>query len=235
VTTAQDRGWGPGWPDCQFGKIVPLDIDGVLLRGHDIIGGKHVEILDFPPGVRREIHNLTERLCLETMDRGYELVDGWCWGYACRAIKGTDDPSNHSWGLAVDLNAPRNRYSPASENRLVTDMPDWMPKLWANYGFGWGGNYRTVKDAMHYEFVGTPQDARRFTELAAERNLGEGYMTKDQQRKLNEALAMARDSKARFDGVKLRLAGKPQPAKAGPLRWGWRVADKSLNPVAVEE
>lgn len=96
------------------------------------------------------------------MRRGYRLVPGWCWGYACRKIAGSSSWSNHAWGLAVDLNAPKNPMT----SRLVTDMPSWMPALWKSYGFRWGGDYSGKKDAMHYEFMGSVTDAKAQTERA---------------------------------------------------------------------
>lgn len=143
---AQDRGWGPGWPNCQESKIVDLTVNGV----------------SFPGGVRAELKELCTLLLEETERRGYNLVKGWCWGFACRAISGSSTPSNHSWGLALDINAPKNPYG----STLVTDMPAWMPELWARYGFRWGGAYSGVKDAMHYEFMGTPAEAAALTEQA---------------------------------------------------------------------
>jgi D-alanyl-D-alanine carboxypeptidase len=152
--------WGPGWPNCQKDRIVPLSVDGI----------------EFPAGVRQELKELITRLVRETRNRGYKFgVDGnpsyGCWGFACRAISNTQSPSNHSWGLAVDINAPRNPYK---YRPIVTDMPGWMPDLWNAYGFRWGGDYASGKvDPMHYEFMGSIADAARFTNLAREHRLGE--------------------------------------------------------------
>jgi hypothetical protein len=112
-----------------------------------------------PQGVHRDVAPLVAWLMAETMLRGYPLVAGWCWGYANRPIGGTSTPSNHSWGLAVDLNAPTN----PRKRPLTTNMPGWMPDLWRQWGFGWGGAYTSATpDAMHYEFLGTPADALRY-------------------------------------------------------------------------
>ena len=111
-------------------------------------------------GVHRSIATLVTNLGNETIRRGYVPHKGWCWGFACRAITGTtDQPSLHSWGLAVDINAPTNPYGPT----LVTDQPVWMNLLWESFGFRWGGTYPGNKDAMHREFVGSPTDARLMT------------------------------------------------------------------------
>lgn len=125
--------------------------------------------------VRAEIAELIYLLVAETKRRGYVFGKAGdpsygCWGYSCRAIGGTTTPSNHSWGLAVDINAPKNPYS---KRGLITDMPAWMPTLWKQYGFRWGGDYTRVKDAMHYEFMGSLDDARIQTERARQA-LGDG-------------------------------------------------------------
>lgn len=138
------RGWGPGWPHSPSGHIVPVRwSNGTSPAG----------------GVRSEIVELVTLLGNETIKRGYKPHVGWCWGYDNRAIAGTSPPvaSNHSWGLAVDINAPTNPRTTV----LVTDMPSWMPDLWNRYGFRWGGDYPAgiKKDAMHYEFMGTPAQA----------------------------------------------------------------------------
>ena len=138
---ASARGWGPGWPNCQVGKISTLTRkDGLRIP------------------LRTEIISLVAWLIDETERRGYDVKPGQTWGYACRAIRGYNVPSNHSWGLAIDINAPTNPMG----STLITDMPRWMPELWAQYGFRWGGSYTGRKDAMHYEFMGTPTDAARY-------------------------------------------------------------------------
>jgi len=139
---ADQRGWGPGFPNCQRDKLVTV----ALSNGQKL-------------PVRGEISFLVKALAEETLRRGYWLTPGWNWGFACRAIRGSSTPSNHSWGLAVDLNAPTNPMG----STLKTDMPTWMVELWESYGFRWGGRYPTRPDAMHYEFVGTPADAQRLT------------------------------------------------------------------------
>lgn len=143
------RGWGPGWPHGQTSKMVTVTLSN----------GTH-----FPQGMRAEIAHLFTLLCEETIRRGYMIHPGQCWGYENRPITGTtDQPSLHSWGLAGDINAPENPY----HSSLITDMPFWMPTLWAAYGWRWGGTYPGNKDAMHYEFMGTPAEAAAMTAKAA--------------------------------------------------------------------
>lgn len=155
--------WGPGWPNCQFDKI-----DRRFFV--DTRWGR----VRFPGGVRIEITELISRLVKETANRGYRFgvtsnPSYGCWGFDCRAIRGSNNPSNHSWGLAVDINAPVNPMG----DKLITNMPPWMPDLWNTYGFRWGGDYKTRPDGMHYEFVLSVDDAVRLTALARKNRLGE--------------------------------------------------------------
>lgn len=151
--TAAQRGWGAGWPSCTGAKgntvVVRADRSGTKCSTH------------------RRIARLATLLLNETERRGYMLKPAECGSYNCRPIGGTNRPSNHSWALAFDLNWSSNPYT----STLRTDMPSWMPQMWNRYGFAWGGNYRGKKDAMHYEFMGTPADADAMTALAL-RELG---------------------------------------------------------------
>lgn len=113
--------------------------------------------------VRGEIVELVSILLDETVRRGYRLdAAADDWGFASRPIRGTRTPSNHSWGLAIDLNAGANPMGPT----LVTDMPAWMPDMWKRCGFRWGGDYSGRKDAMHFEYMGSPVDVARDTTTA---------------------------------------------------------------------
>ncbi len=89
---------------------------------------------------------------------GYAPRAGDTGGFNCRPITGGKAFSLHAYGIAVDINWNSNPYR--ADNVLVTDMPATMVsaiKAIRTTGgaavFRWGGDYRTVKDAMHYEVV----------------------------------------------------------------------------------
>lgn len=134
---ATARGWGSGWPNCQSSRMVRVSKAGVAVY------------------VRREIGELVATL-LSATERvgGYDVKDGQTWGFACRPIRGTSTPSNHSWGLAVDLNSLANPMG----SRFVTDLPPDVVDMWESCGFYWGGRYRNRPDAMHFEFLDRPGD-----------------------------------------------------------------------------
>lgn len=65
--------------------------------------------------------------------------------YVCRKTV-----SGRSWSIhalcAGDINWDRNPYG----KKLITDMPKWFIQLFLDEGWGWGGNWNSVKDAMHF-------------------------------------------------------------------------------------
>ena len=68
--------------------------------------------------------------------------------FAPRRIPSTGALSLHARGLAVDLNASRNR-----EGRPSTQDPR-LVRAFERQGFVWGGAWPTVPDAMHFEWQG---------------------------------------------------------------------------------
>lgn len=92
----------------------------------------------------------------------YKATPPDCGAFVCRRITGGTGYSLHAYLIAIDINWQANPYT---KGPLVTDMPAGMVKeitsLRTNSGapvWGWGGNYRSIKDAMHYEIVCTPAD-----------------------------------------------------------------------------
>lgn len=86
--------------------------------------------------------------------------------YVCRKITGGTGYSLHAYGIAGDFNWQTNPYFgyPVSKTGHC-DMPDAMVEeirsLKTNNGawvFGWGGDYSSIKDFMHYEIVASPEE-----------------------------------------------------------------------------
>lgn len=143
LTTTQLRSlWGPG---C----TPPGQLATVTLHG----GGRVT--------VRASIIDAVRALdgCLRAAD--YRTRVGDTGAFNCRPITGGTGLSLHAFGIALDLNWSTNPYGP----RLVTDMPPAMvaaiKAIRTNSGaqvWGWGGDYRGNRDAMHYEVVCRPAD-----------------------------------------------------------------------------
>lgn len=213
MTCPAHQGWGPGWPYCQEEKW-----EYVVVPGLDVSFGR----------ARKEIVPLMIRLIQECVLRGYVFKDGQCWGANCRAIRGSNSPSVHSWGLALDFNSLTNWLGREDGG----DIPSWMVTLWNEYGFRWGGNYSGREDPMHFEFMGTPADVVRLAEKARNEGLGEDRMTDQEKKQLEQALEMATFAFDYISGISRFWGGMPEPMNEGPKRLGWRHAKKAAeNPV----
>jgi hypothetical protein len=137
---AQSRGWGTGWPKCQSSKMVKVT--------HE----------DQSVNVRREIAELVATLLMVTDKLGYDVNPAGqvnqTWGFACRAIRGSSTASNHSWGLAVDINSLAN----PMQSTFRSNIPPAVVHAWEVCGFYWGGRYANRPDSMHFEYIGKPSD-----------------------------------------------------------------------------
>lgn len=201
-TPADQRGWGQGWkpglpigtrPASYTGTIVPLSVRGVPFVG----------------GIREELAELCELLVEESLDRGYipKLDNPGCWGGAFRPTKRSDGsytttPSNHSWYTAVDINAPHNVYGSTQHQ-----IPEAMAKLWHDYGWRWLGP--PINDWEHFDFAGTPADAKAMLDKARKDGIGMALSAEDKQ-----TLAEARKFLAALDD---------SISPAGPVEAGTRV------------
>ncbi|GIF22117.1 LysM repeat protein [Actinoplanes tereljensis] len=148
------KGWKNGWPEDRSRDMVRVKADR---------SGTKVN-------VHKRIAALVDMLLDETERRGYRLDPKRCGGYVNRPIKNTQKASNHSWGLAIDLNWDKN--PERFDGVLRTNLSPWVVPLWNRFGFAWGGNYSGKhKDPMHFEFMGSPDDAEDMLSKAR-RDLG---------------------------------------------------------------
>ena len=79
-----------------------------------------------------------------------EVYSG-CWVARTVARSTTAPPSYHSYGAAIDINAPSNPYG---------EPPDQDPRLVEAFeaqGFNWGGDF-LIPDGHHFEYWGAPGD-----------------------------------------------------------------------------
>ncbi|MCP2328778.1 hypothetical protein HDA40_007285 [Hamadaea flava] len=89
--------------------------------------------------------------------------------FACRPVRGQNGWSQHAYGLAVDLNPFQNPYHKGEIilPELATaylDRADARPgmvqphtqavRAFAAIGWKWGGDYRSLKDYMHFSATG---------------------------------------------------------------------------------
>lgn len=130
-----DNGWGSAaWPNC------PSDLATAVSNSGDRVT------------VRSQLAPLVTELLNRTEAMGYQLKSKETGGFNCRAIGGTNRPSNHSRGRAIDLNWNSNPMA----YTFKSDIPPSVVKMWESHGFYWGGRYTHKFDTMHFEFYDTP-------------------------------------------------------------------------------
>jgi hypothetical protein len=89
--------------------------------------------------------------------------------FVCRPAVGSSSWSQHAYGLAIDVNPFHNPYLKGDLvlpelASVYTDREDVRPGMvfegdvvteaFADMGWGWGGNWSTLKDWMHFSFTG---------------------------------------------------------------------------------
>jgi hypothetical protein len=74
------------------------------------------------------------------------------WSYSHSTIPPTRKFSFHAVGAAIDVNSLLNPYR--SDNVLITNMPAWFVNAWTDAGWCWGGDWQTIKDPMHFSWMG---------------------------------------------------------------------------------
>jgi peptidoglycan hydrolase-like protein with peptidoglycan-binding domain len=133
--------FGTGWPNCQPGNMV------MLRRSDGFARAFHKDIVDLIA------------ICVDvTESLGYNVRPEASWGYSCRAVAGTNSPSNHSWGTAIDINADTNPRR--ADHKFQSDIPRRVVDFWKSTGFRWGGDWNWP-DPMHFDWPGTAAQARQ--------------------------------------------------------------------------
>ncbi|MAB37732.1 MAG: hypothetical protein CL528_11340 [Aequorivita sp.] len=120
--------------------------------------GKFMTLWDIPNNINSAIPELPNRLyCNKVMvaplERAFnniisrnltEEVEAWDGCFNIRKKRRLNSWSLHSWGIAVDINAARNRLGKEPE------MSAELVQCFTDAGFEWGGNW-TRKDGMHFQ------------------------------------------------------------------------------------
>ncbi len=77
--------------------------------------------------------------------------------YNCRVIAGTNQPSAHGWGIAIDIATANSDYwrwarpGPDGSPRWRNRIPAEIVAIFERHGFIWGGRWSHF-DTMHFEY-----------------------------------------------------------------------------------
>jgi hypothetical protein len=92
----------------------------------------------------------------------FEMNPNWCHTYLYRKKRKGNTLSTHSFGCAIDINAPENPMISNTANENYTKLEDTVTRIrtWAHpvvkaflsQGFGWG-IYKNDYDYMHFSYL----------------------------------------------------------------------------------
>jgi hypothetical protein len=148
---------------------------------------------------------------------GYKIDQKTSGGYNPRNIAGTDTPSQHAFGRAIDINPAAN----ARGAKTSSDLPANVNDIAAAHGLTWGGTWSgDTRDPMHFELSGKPTVAadtgpsaddllKRMDRLAPAAGAGGGAAT-------GAAPAPAQDEGPSGDDLLRRMEGLAPAAAAPP-------------------
>lgn len=147
-----------------------IDFDGRTCQGELIVNATIAEdVISVFQELWEEKYPI-EKICLIDdfdADDDISMAANNSSAFCYRVISGTDKLSNHSYGLAVDINPLYNPYikssgqvlpkeSEAFADRSISNpyyltSEDTCVKIFKKYGFTWGGDWKNSKDYQHFE------------------------------------------------------------------------------------
>jgi hypothetical protein len=138
--------------DCQKRDLVAEGVNVVWLRskyGKTVRFSRRNHAADALQQVSDELDHLPNQFL--------EYLRPLQGTYNCRPIAGTNRPSAHGWGIAIDIAAAHSHYwlgpKPDTASRIAykNETPWEIVRVFEKYGFIWGGKWYHY-DTMHFEY-----------------------------------------------------------------------------------
>jgi hypothetical protein len=107
--------------------------------------------------VVRALQQAGERLSalIKRSSRYAQYVSHLGGSFMRRTVEGTDQPSPHAYGIALDINVNKSHYwrwqSPKAAFRWQNRIPQEIVDIFESEGFIWGGRWYHY-DTMHFEY-----------------------------------------------------------------------------------
>lgn len=99
-----------------------------------------------------------QQIYREMKEIGFRAYSNGCYNW--RNITGSSSKmSNHAFGLAIDINPDYNPYVKGTYSSTWQNAPKYykidndIVNIWKKHGFFWGGDYNSIKDYMHFEYI----------------------------------------------------------------------------------
>lgn len=99
---------------------------------------------------------------------GFRIKSSNTYAYNWRKVTGGSSLSQHSFGVAIDVNSADNPYYSNTSNISVYSPNDTRPfhindqivQIWYDHGFYWGGCFGSNIDIMHFSYTEKPRSTR---------------------------------------------------------------------------
>jgi len=133
------------WPE-RSKWIQPIAIPADMFPHWTVCGSKlPVHLIYANIDMHKPLQDALAAVKSAGLDNELKSFDG-CFNI--RMVRGSlCNPSAHSYGLAIDLNASENPLG-----SITTRFSSAFIKCFTDQGFDWGGNFKHRRDCMHYSF-----------------------------------------------------------------------------------
>lgn len=159
--------------DLRYLVFLHRDIQGQAIVGEMVVNASIAQdVLDIMRQLFLQSYPIEKARLIDYYDADDErsMLDNNTSGFNWRYIKNTDRLSNHSTGMAIDINPLYNPYHLSRRGRETiqpqsgkpyldrqADYPykiergDLCYELFTSHGFAWGGDWESPKDYQHFE------------------------------------------------------------------------------------
>lgn len=160
--------------ELSYLKMLHYGLDGNTYVGEMIVNQKiEAEVLEIFQTLYEHQYPIERMTLIDEYDADDEasMDDNNTSAFNYRTIAGSGKLSNHSYGMAIDLNPKYNPYVKENADGSVVCQPksgmeyadrtkefpykidrdDLAYQLFVQAGFAWGGDFRSVKDYQHFE------------------------------------------------------------------------------------
>lgn len=160
--------------ELSYLKMLYVGFDGNTYVGEMIVNQKiEAEILSIFKTLYENQYPIEKMVLIDAYQADDEMSmrDNNTSAFNYRTVAGSQKLSNHSFGMAVDLNPKYNPYVKITADGKTVCQPecameyadrsrefdykidenDLAYQLFTDAGFTWGGNFRSVKDYQHFE------------------------------------------------------------------------------------
>jgi hypothetical protein len=138
--------------DCWNGEVAPRLVPVVWLPR----SWGHTVRITSVNGVAERLAAVSEELdALPSAVKRYAYPPAGT--YNCRTVADTGEPSMHSWGAAIDINAAHADYwlwhgsEMVNTSGVANRIPPEIVAIFERHGFIWGGKWAHY-DTMHFEY-----------------------------------------------------------------------------------